>query len=112
MPINSKQKGKNGELEFSRFCQSQGYKTRRTAQFCGMSGDASDVVGLPHIHIEVKRNEHLNVYDAINQAVRDTGKLPELPMVAHRKNNCEWLITMRAEDWFKIYREFEASNHE
>ncbi len=24
------------------------------------------------------------------------------PVVAHRKNGTEWLITMRAEDWIKV----------
>ena len=28
--------------------------------------------------------------------------------LAHKKNNADWLITMRAEDWFQLYREWEA----
>lgn len=40
----------------------------------------------------------------MTQAVRDShGK--EIPIVAHRKNHTEWLITMKAEDWFKLYNE-------
>ena len=31
-----------------------------------------------------------------------------IPIVAHRKNRLGWLVTMRAEDWFTIYREWEA----
>jgi hypothetical protein len=30
-----------------------------------------------------------------------------IPIVAHRKNDCKWLITMAAEDWFELYREWE-----
>ena len=69
--MNSKQKGKRGELEWAAYCRQQGYDCRRTAQYCGNTGDASDVVGLPGIHQEVKRVEHLNIYEAIEQAERD-----------------------------------------
>ena len=105
--MNSKQKGKRGELEWAAYCRHQGYDCRRTAQYCGNTGDASDVVGLPGIHQEVKRVEHLNIYEAIEQAERDKKDF-EIPIVAHRKNRFPWLVTMKAEDWFRIYREFEA----
>lgn len=105
--INSKQKGKRGELEFSRLCREQGYEVRRTAQYCGSTGDAADCVGLPGIHIEVKRVEKLDLCGAMDQAVRDSAKSGALPIVAHRKNDCPWLITMRAGDWFRLYRQWE-----
>lgn len=105
MAINSKAKGKAGELEFSNLCKGHGYNTRRTQQFCGSSGQAADVVGLDGISIEVKRVEHLNIHEAMHQAIRDStaaGK-GDLPIVAHRKNRTDWLVTMRVEDWFKLY---------
>ena len=104
--VNSRNKGKRGELEFARFCREQGYEgVRRGCQYSGIEGE--DIVGLPGIHAEVKRTERLSLYDAIAQAGADAGK-DKLPIVASRKNRCDWLITMRAEDWFKIYREWEA----
>ena len=33
-----------------------------------------------------------------------------MPIVAHRKNNAKWLITMRADDWFEMYKESGLSN--
>lgn len=42
----SKAKGKAGELEFARLYRSVGYDVRRTAQYCGKTGDAADCVGL------------------------------------------------------------------
>ena len=107
--MNSKQKGKRGELEWASYCRNQGYNCRRTAQYCGNTGDASDVVGLPGIHQEIKRVERLDLSSAIFQAERDA-KENEIPIVAHRKNNEKWLVTMKAEDWFKIYREWESGN--
>ena len=62
-------------------------------------------MGLPHIHIECKRVEKLNLYDAISQAKRDA-KEKQLPVVFHRKNNFKWLVTMELEDWIKIYKEY------
>lgn len=110
MAVNSKRKGKAGELELARKLREHGYETRRTAQYCGNTGDASDVVGLPGIHIECKRTEKLSLYDAVNQAKRDSQGKEDLPAVFHRKNNCEWLVIMPLEDFMKIYSEYEASN--
>jgi len=104
--MNSREKGKRGEREFAKVCNEHGYNVRRTAQYCGNTGDASDCVGLPKMHIEVKRVEKLNLQDAMAQAIHDSGKSGDMPMVAHRKNDCEWLVTMRADDWFKLYNEF------
>lgn len=106
--MNGKQKGARGEREWAAFCRQEGYECRRTAQYCGNTGEASDVVGLPGIHQEVKRVERLNIEDAMSQAKRDSAKSGCIPIVAHRRNNCEWLVTMRAEDWFSLYREWEC----
>lgn len=107
---NAKAKGKRGELEFSRLCRDMGYNTHRTAQYCGNTGAAGDVEGLPGIHIEVKRTETLKVWDYMSQAVRDSKAQGEgnIPIVAWRKNEHPWLIILRAEDFFTIYREWEA----
>lgn len=105
MAVNSKNKGKRGELELARKLREHGYDCRRSQQYAGINGDA-DIVGLPHIHIECKRVEKLNIYDAVDQARRDA-KEREKPTVFHRKNNCDWLVTMRLEDWIEIYREYE-----
>lgn len=101
MSINSKTKGATGERELSNKLKEYGYNTRRGQQFCGANGDA-DVVGLPNIHIECKRVERLNIYDAISQAKHDA-KEEDVPTVFHRKNNCKWLVTMDFDDWMKMY---------
>lgn len=107
---NSRRKGKVGELEVVRLCKAEGYDVHRSAQFCGNNeSGAADVVGLPGIHIEVKRVEHLNLDDALAQATRDAGKTTgNIPAVFHRKNGTGWKVTMGADDWFKLYREWEA----
>lgn len=104
--INSKQKGARGERELSSKLKEYGYNTRRGQQYCGANGDA-DVIGLAGIHIECKRVERLNIYDAISQAKSDA-KEGELPTVFHRKDRSEWLVTMTFDDWMKLYKEYEV----
>lgn len=109
--INSKRKGAVGERELASKLREYGFKgARRSQQYCGKGEDSADVVdALPGIHIECKRNEHLNVYDAINQAKRDAKK-ENLPTVFWRKNNSEWLVTMPLEDWMTLFLEYFSSN--
>ena len=109
--INSKRKGKEGELRLVHFLREQGYECRRTAQYCGKTGEAADVIGLPGLHIECKAVERLNVREALKQAVRDA-VASLIPVVFHRLSREEWLVTLRAEDFMTIYREWEAGRHE
>lgn len=102
MPTNSRRKGKTGELELSHKLKEYGYDTRRSVQYNGKDGQA-DVVGLPNIHIECKRVEKLNLYDAMEQAKRDA-KGGNLPTVFHRKNRQNWLVTMELDDFMKLYQ--------
>ena len=102
--MNSRQKGARGERELAKKLKEYGYDCRRGQQYCGANGDA-DVIGLPKIHIECKRVERLNIEDAMAQSKRDA-KQDEIPTVMHRKNECEWLVTMRLEDFIKLYREW------
>lgn len=110
-PKNSKAKGARGERDFRNKCREHGYEdAHRTAQYCGNTGDASDVTGLPGIHIEVKVGGSIRLYEARDQAVHDAtaaGK-GDLPIVAHKRDRDEWLITMRADDWFELYREYAS----
>ena len=104
MAINSRRKGAEGERSLAKKLKEYGYDCRRTVQYCGKSGEAADLVGLPGIHIECKRVERLNLEDAMSQSKRDARE-GEIPTVMHRKNNCEWLVTMRLEDWIEFYKE-------
>ena len=106
MPVNSKQKGNRGEREWAAYCREQGYEVRRTQQYAGGTEESADCIGLPWIHQEVKRVEKLNIDDAMEQAQKDCGG--KIPIVAHRKNGKRWKVTMSADDWFMLYREFEA----
>lgn len=102
--INSKKKGSRGELEFANLCKEYGFNTRRSEQYCGANGDA-DVIGLPNIYIEVKRVESLNIEKAMGKLREDNLK-KDLGILAHRKNNKGWLVTMDFEDWMELYKRY------
>ena len=108
MAVNSKQKGARFERTLASKFREYGYDARRTAQYCGNTGDASDVVGLPGIHIEAKHQETMRLYEWISQAKRDAAGKGNLPAVFHKKNNAEILVTMTLDDWMNLYREWQA----
>lgn len=113
MAVNSKQKGARFERTLAAEFRKHGYEARRTAQYCGNTGDASDVVGLPGIHIEAKHQEQMRLYDWISQAKTDAAAGGNnLPAVFHKKNNAEILVTMPLDAWMQIYREYEVNRKE
>ena len=108
----SRDKGKRYERELASAFREYGYDARRTAQYCGQTGDAADVVGLPGIHVEAKHVEQFRIYDWIAQAVHDSQKSGNIPAVFYRKNNAQTLVTLRLCDFMEIYKEWDASTHE
>jgi hypothetical protein len=99
---NSKAKGARFERELAKRLREYGYEARRTAQYCGNTGDAADVVGIPDIHIEAKHVERLNIHEAMKQAKRDA-KPDLIPAVFHKKNNQPILVTLEFDDFMKLY---------
>lgn len=109
MAVNSKQKGARFERKLASRFRDYGYNNaRRTAQYCGNTGEASDVIGLPGLHIEAKHQEKMQLYNWIAQAKRDATGKDEIPVVFHKKNNAEILVTMEFDDFMQIYKEWEA----
>ena len=103
--INSNRKGKVGELELVNKFKEYGFENaRRSQQYAGINNDA-DIVGMKDLHIECKRVERLSIELAIDQCLADK-KEEELGIVAHRKNNRPWLVTMTFEDWMELYKRY------
>lgn len=102
--MNSRNKGANFERKLAHVLTDYGFECRRGQQYCGANGDA-DVVGLPKIHIEAKAVERLNIYDAMNQAKRDKRE-DEIPVVMHKKNRQNILVTMELSDWMELYKRY------
>jgi len=96
--VSSRNKGAAGEREFAGVLRDHGLaETIRGQQHAG-GPDSPDVrcPGLPHIHFEVKRVEAGNPYKWLEQAIRDAGP-GKAPVVAHRKNNQDWIAIVPME---------------
>ncbi|MCI6433722.1 MAG: hypothetical protein MR828_02950 [Clostridiales bacterium] len=102
MGKSQQRKGAAGERELAALLSAAGYECQRGGSLS--FGEVPDVLGLPGIHIEVKRVEKLNVVEAMEQAIRDSDRMLDgLPALFHRRNRKPWLVTMRMEDWLKLY---------
>jgi Holliday junction resolvase len=97
--INSRAKGGRGEREFAKWLRDYGYEARRSQQYCGVAGDADLITNIDNLHLEIKRVEKLNIEKAVQKAVDECGN--NTPVVVHRRNRGEWLVTLRAIDYFK-----------
>lgn len=106
--MNSKNKGCRGERELAAELQKHGFDAKRMAQFAG-GIDSPDVSGLPGIHIECKRVEKLNIYNAIAQAIRDADG-QKIPAVFHRRNREKWLVTLQMDDFMEIYKAWHITD--
>lgn len=107
--INSKSKGKRGELYVVHQFKEEGFdEVHRTAQFKGNTGQAGDIEGIKYIHAEVKFVENLNISKAMEQAERDSNanKRNDFPVVFHKKSREPLRVTMNFEDWLKLYQSF------
>lgn len=104
--INSKSKGKRGELSLVHVLRDAGFlEARRTAQYCGKEG-TSDVTGLPGIHVEVKNVQRLNIWEALAQSKRDAeaeGK-GDIPAVFFKRNYCGWYVALPLVDFVRLYK--------
>ena len=100
----SRRKGAVGERELSRLLTDEGFPATRGAQHRGGPG-SPDVLcpSLPGIHFEAKRCERLDLLGAIEQARSEAGG--RLPVVAHRRNGCEWVAILPLADLLAIVRE-------
>ncbi len=100
----ARNKGAAAERELANLIRDTwGYEVHRGKVFY----HESDLVGLDGIHVEVKRQERLNIYEAIKQAIAEAKKRADgVPAVFHRRDREGWLVTMRLEDWIDMYGEW------
>lgn len=105
----SRNKGARGERQWAKYLRDQGYEdAARGRQFHG-GPDSPDVVcpslPVPH-HMEVKRVEQLRLYPALHQATTDAAWAT--PMVAHRRNQEDWVVILWADDWIGLLSRIAA----
>lgn len=107
---NSRRKGKEGELEVVNLLKKHGFDVARGQQHVGFAkggkSGTDDVIGLPGIHIEVKRVQQLNIEKAMQQSRADAeaAGTGASPVVFHRKDREPWKVTMDAGTFVELYK--------
>lgn len=99
MALNSRRKGKVGELEaVSLLKKLFGWTgVRRSQQHCA-TDSAMDIIvqETPGLWYEIKRVQKLNVPATMKQSKQSSGGKPVV--LLHRPNQCQWMITCFLEE--------------
>lgn len=109
MSGKSRDKGARFERWVADYFTQEGYMCHRTAQYCGKTGDAPDVMGLPYVHVECKAYHDTEWDDSwMQQAIRDSqGK--KIPIVIHKVDYRKPKVTMQADDCARMINAFVDS---
>lgn len=129
----SRDKGARFERWVADYFTQEGYICHRTAQYCGKTGDAPDVAGLPCIHVECKAYKDTEWDSAWMQQAKRDAKAGLIPVVIHKvdyhkpkatltgrdlvemmieyvtNNPDDIVVTMELDDFTRMYREYEAA---
>ncbi len=105
----SKDKGKVGEREVAELIRSYGFEARRGQQNRGGPGTPDVIHSIPGLHVEVKRKERFNLYEALDQAHDDAGAA-EMAVVFHRRNKKHWVVALDAHDFLRMMRKIPLVN--
>lgn len=112
MAINSRRKGKVGELEAAEVLRTLfGWSCGRTAQHCGNSEDSADlrITEAPSLWVEVKRVQALSVPKTMKKATEQCGR--RCPVLLHRTNRSPvgWLLTIRLSDLPRLVHAYDVA---
>ena len=100
----SRDKGKRGELELSKFLCRVWPDCKRNLDQFGI--DKRDLLDTPGFHFQAKRTEAIRIWEALAQA-RDEAALGDIPVVAFRRNRSEWHVALRLHDFLDLLQEID-----
>lgn len=93
-----REKGANAEREVVHILTRYGIPSRRGQVF----NHEPDIVDSTEIHWEIKRQETTKIGEWYRQSVEQCrGKIP---VVVHRRSREDWMITMKFEDFLKLWK--------
>ena len=99
---SSQRKGRDAERELTGLLLNRGYNVRPGIPLS--FGKEPDIVGLPGVHLEVKRCERWALPAWIAQAERDAAAMMDgIPCVVFRSNREPWRVCLRLDDFLKFY---------
>ena len=95
---HSREKGKRGEREAAKALTAiLGVPVTRSVQYSGKGEGPSDVVGIPGLHVEVKRTERFRSRESLDQAISDSNG-EDVPIVLTRAGGEDWRVFLRLKD--------------
>lgn len=101
-PINSRRKGKRGELDFIQtHLLAHWPEAKRNLDQQG--DDKRDCVEVAGIHFQIKRVEKLNIWAALEQAITEA-KPHDVPVVAFRRNRSPWFGALEMDELIPLLR--------
>lgn len=99
---SSQRKGRKGELELVGFLRERGMTDARPGAALNY-GTEPDIVGIPGVHVEVKRCEKLRIPQWYAQSKRDAEKMSDgVPVVAFRQSRQSWMIVLSLADFLDL----------
>ena len=96
-----REKGRRAELEVVALCRAQGWPASRILDQARDGG--SDIAGIPSVCLEVKRQEIASVWAWWAQ-VTAAAKPGEIPVVAFRRSNSDWLALCEFSELLSLLR--------
>lgn len=106
----SQRKGADGERELAAVLREYGYEIKRGGSMS--FGEVPDLVGLPGIHVEVKRREQVRLSEWMQQAETDSKRFRDgMPVVFHRRSREGWRVTMNLADFMRLYDRQKAAEN-
>lgn len=107
MSAMQRRKGASGEREWCAELAKYGVSAKREL---GQARDSGGDVAAPPYLFEVKRHARFSIYEHMEQAIAAAPlyKGCQIPVVALRGNQKEWLVVMRAEDFLKALPTWRA----
>lgn len=106
MSINSRRKGASAEREFIKNFLAEHWPEacRNLDQF---GPDKRDTLNCGGTHWQIKRQERLNIWAALDQAESEA-RNSDLPVVAFRRNRSKWYVALEADELITLLRLREA----
>src|SRR5205807_3693116 len=100
MSRRERDKGAAGEREVAAIFRAHGFDCDRVPNSGGLRLKG-DLYGELPVHVEVKRQERLQLWQWWGQAASDAG-VKQRPVVAFRRNRSEWLAVVRLVDLVEV----------
>lgn len=94
--VNAKQKGKRGERELATFLQGiiVSHNLYVNDVFVDPQANGADLISIPGLAMEVKRQENITIGPWWRQAVRQVIHNNRIPVLAYRQNRRPWMFCL------------------